>query len=627
MSSAKQAVWRNAEDEVLKAAVMKYGINEWSRISSLLTRKTPKQCRARWMEYLNPDIKKIEWSVEEDERLLHFSKLFPNQWRTISTQLDRTSNQCVARYYELVMPKVGKKEFGGREHELELLPARPDAVDLDEAEKEMLSEARARLANVQGKKAKRNARERMLEEAKRLALIQKKRELREAGINYKEKERNSLMGPALEYNKEIPFLKKPESVAYNTIEDDKSKPKAGQLNDATRQALKKRNRDTDDLNKQKQKDNKENKLSFVQSQQQIQKIINKAQIKRRKLNLPPPKSEIIKDATPFNAPISQRLQTLNEEVQLHRDLASISQATINRTEDIKLDMSRGTGLSSIHPNQHRLPTFKSEITAPFDAVDGDIPNVADLLQQLPLPTNDPTPIVVRPSLSNANKSKINDRSYLYRSAQYEYMSSAVKLNLPRPTKMPNSDFEIFKDIELNQRVNEEMRQIMMHDIHHYPTEQQQIGIQQGTLEIVGFQKLTPLDPIYLDKAKQLFNEIAATESAHIELESMTGMGVVLTLGQILPFGSTGTEAEELTGESLDIVVAMLKDRVEIYKNTIKGLKERLPEMLSDENKRLAEAVRRKEIQLDTAQYALAMESKGIIERIAYLRQRITNTNK
>ena len=68
MSSAKQAVWRNAEDEVLKAAVMKYGINEWSRISSLLTRKTPKQCRARWMEYLNPDIKKIELNVEEDER-------------------------------------------------------------------------------------------------------------------------------------------------------------------------------------------------------------------------------------------------------------------------------------------------------------------------------------------------------------------------------------------------------------------------------------------------------------------------------------------------------------------------------------------------------------------------------
>lgn len=49
-------------------------------------------------------------------------------------------------------------------------------------EKEMLSEARARLANTQGKKAKRKARERQLEEARRLAMLQKKRELKAAGI-------------------------------------------------------------------------------------------------------------------------------------------------------------------------------------------------------------------------------------------------------------------------------------------------------------------------------------------------------------------------------------------------------------------------------------------------------------
>jgi hypothetical protein len=49
-------------------------------------------------------------------------------------------------------------------------------------EKEMLSEARARLANTQGKKAKRKARERALEEARRLAILQKKRELKAAGI-------------------------------------------------------------------------------------------------------------------------------------------------------------------------------------------------------------------------------------------------------------------------------------------------------------------------------------------------------------------------------------------------------------------------------------------------------------
>lgn len=36
------------KDEILKAAVMKYGKNQWSRIASLLHRKSAKQCKARW---------------------------------------------------------------------------------------------------------------------------------------------------------------------------------------------------------------------------------------------------------------------------------------------------------------------------------------------------------------------------------------------------------------------------------------------------------------------------------------------------------------------------------------------------------------------------------------------------
>lgn len=63
----------------------------------------------------------------------------------------------------------------------ETKPARPDPVDMDDDEKEMLSEARARLANTRGKKAKRKAREKQLEEARRLAALQKKRELKAAG--------------------------------------------------------------------------------------------------------------------------------------------------------------------------------------------------------------------------------------------------------------------------------------------------------------------------------------------------------------------------------------------------------------------------------------------------------------
>jgi pre-mRNA-splicing factor CDC5/CEF1 len=189
----KGGVWRNTEDEILKAAVMKYGKNQWARIASLLHRKSAKQCKARWYEWLDPSIKKTEWSREEEEKLLHLAKLMPIQWRTIAPIIGRTAAQCL-EHYEYLLDQAQRKE--GEEHgedprrlrpgEIdptpETKPARPDPIDMDEDEKEMLSEARARLANTQGKKAKRKAREKQMEEARRLASLQKRRELRAAGL-------------------------------------------------------------------------------------------------------------------------------------------------------------------------------------------------------------------------------------------------------------------------------------------------------------------------------------------------------------------------------------------------------------------------------------------------------------
>ena len=93
---------------------------------------------------------------------------------------------------------------------------RPDPVDMDEDEKEMLNEARARLANTKGKKAKRKAREKQLLEAKRLASLQKRRELKAAGIEMKvgKKKRKNL-----DYNAEIPFARLPQGGFYDISEE------------------------------------------------------------------------------------------------------------------------------------------------------------------------------------------------------------------------------------------------------------------------------------------------------------------------------------------------------------------------------------------------------------------------
>ncbi|KAJ7720478.1 pre-mRNA splicing factor component-domain-containing protein [Mycena maculata] len=234
----KGGVWKNTEDEVLKAAIAKYGKNQWARISSLLVRKTPKQCKARWYEWLDPSIKKTEWSKTEDEKLLHLAKLMPTQWRTIAPIVGRTAVQCLERYQKLLDEAEAKENEelglagpdgdsgpsaddvrrlrpGEIDPDPETKPARPDPIDMDEDEKEMLSEARARLANTQGKKAKRKARERQLEEARRLAVLQKKRELKAAGIIMRHKTKRK----GMDYNADIPFEKKAAAGFYDTSEE------------------------------------------------------------------------------------------------------------------------------------------------------------------------------------------------------------------------------------------------------------------------------------------------------------------------------------------------------------------------------------------------------------------------
>ena len=223
----------------MKAAVMKYGLNQWARVASLLPRKTAKQCKSRWYEWLDPAIKKTEWTRDEEERLLHLAKLMPSQWRTIAPIVGRTPAQCLEHYEKLldaaqavdgvrIDPRDDPRRLrpGEIDPKPETKPARPDPVDMDEDEKEMLSEARARLANTKGKKAKRKARERMLEEARRLASLQKLRELKAAGIvdsdaeaARRAKRKRAALG-GVDYGAEIPFEKHVPGGFYDTAADD-----------------------------------------------------------------------------------------------------------------------------------------------------------------------------------------------------------------------------------------------------------------------------------------------------------------------------------------------------------------------------------------------------------------------
>lgn len=318
MPVVKGGVWTNAEDEILKASVSKYGLHQWARVSSLLQRKTPKQCKARWNEWLDPSIKKIEWSKDEDEKLLHLAKLMPTQWRTIAPLVGRTANQCLERYQKLLDEAEQREAAGGlsltgpdggehlaptaddvrklRPGEVdpnpESKPAKPDTIDLDEDEKEMLSEARARLANTQGKKAKRKARERQQEESRRLATLQKRRELKTAGINIKVVTRKK---GQMDYNADIPFEKAPALGFYDTTDEQALNERERAAFDPRKQQLaanKRKGEGEDDGERKKRKNDKDGNSASMQAALkagQLQKIREAEQSsKRRALVLPTP---------------------------------------------------------------------------------------------------------------------------------------------------------------------------------------------------------------------------------------------------------------------------------------------------------------------------------------------------
>ncbi|KAL3945317.1 MAG: hypothetical protein SGBAC_000593 [Bacillariaceae sp.] len=217
----KGGTWKNSEDEILKAAVQKYGKQQWARVASLLNRKSAKQCKARWHEWLDPSVRKVEWSREEEEKLLHLAKLMPAQWKTIGPLVGRTATQCQEHYEKLLDEAAAGKGDDDNEQSLrsqplrvgqidshpETKPARPDPIDMDEDEIEMLQEARARLANTQGKKAKRKAREKMLAQAKRLTELQKRRELKQAGLISGSARKKAKRSRDIDLGVEIPFHK------------------------------------------------------------------------------------------------------------------------------------------------------------------------------------------------------------------------------------------------------------------------------------------------------------------------------------------------------------------------------------------------------------------------------------
>ncbi|KAG5592562.1 hypothetical protein H5410_043076 [Solanum commersonii] len=91
----KKGPWTSEEDEKLMDYITKNGHTNWQLIPKKAgLNRCGKSCRLRWTNYLRPDIKRGEFSIEEEEIIINLHSLLGNKWSKIASHLPgRTDNE------------------------------------------------------------------------------------------------------------------------------------------------------------------------------------------------------------------------------------------------------------------------------------------------------------------------------------------------------------------------------------------------------------------------------------------------------------------------------------------------------------------------------------------------------